>query len=167
MPKTNPLGIHEWNGDSTQLPPADELYMYMQNVYYWHPCDCGNPYCTRPLAFHEDGKTARGMTIRVRGTDTGKPEIDLLYKIGANTDEVVEAIENGGDEALLELFKYYLEQDPFGKGLITREEFNTYIQALIMEAFGLGDMLRRANLIQNSFGGLRPSSNGPWSFGNN
>lgn len=160
MPKINPNGIHEWNGDPKVLPPMEELFIYKGQTYYWERCPCGNPECKRPTAYTEDGHKSRSMTLRVRGEDTGFIEITILLKIGATIEEIADAIDNEGDKGLKALLDRKMAEDPFEKGLITPEELNGLMQAAMIEASGLGSVLRMLGSLSGD------GTNGP-NLGNN
>lgn len=133
MNRLNPKGIHEWNGDSTHLPPHGELFTYKGAVYYWEPCPCDEESCNRPSGFNEEGSTALGLTVLLRGDDTGFVDVELALKIGASLDEIVPAQDDG---TMPDLVIRYMKQNPIAKGLITKEELDELVFELDMEIFG-------------------------------
>lgn len=88
--------MNEWNGDLTTLPAEGEKFLYKGNVFHWAPCDCGNPFCNRPLAYNEKDEPVEHMTIRIRGTDQGKARVEVLMKMrGWSYTEVADKVETG------------------------------------------------------------------------
>ncbi len=69
-----------WTGDTNNLPPAGEKFIYKDVEYIWKPCTCKEQ-CLRPKAY-KGGEMDLEMTIRLRGTNQGVPLLTVLVKLG-------------------------------------------------------------------------------------
>ncbi len=94
--------MNEWNGNPNALPEEGEKFLYNGEVFYWAPCDCGNPFCDRPLAYNEKDEPVEHMTIRIRGENQGKARNEVVMKgRGWTHTQLADEVQAGKPVAML------------------------------------------------------------------
>lgn len=129
-----------WDGKLENLPKYYVRFLYKGSVWEIQECDCQ---CGRPSAYKvEQGRIAdeedHGMTLRIRGANTGMPLWDVLIKAGAMTsDELVDTFTTRGsfrpflakfDEILVKKGAFHDPMNFLGTVEVTPIQYRAFVQ---------------------------------------
>lgn len=117
------------------LPAEDVLFVYNKTgkLYYWRPCDCGNPFCHRPLVYTVDGTKDRAMTIRMRNDDSGLSQVKVLVALGFTPAQIADRIDDGTSVSD--------QLRPFVSNLTTDEDKDAFARRYGLDRFWLDDAM--------------------------